>query len=116
MKNIPGNINVKSIIGYCYLQSQNQKSKAINYLLACQESLTAYYKVKNHKEKNAPVESVWHLGQAYHANYEFDKAIAKYVEYKEVLNEANTEAIESINRDIRLESECETAIRKSGSC
>ena len=101
-KKYPGNINVKSIIGYCYLQSQNQKSKAINYLLECQENLTAYYKVKNHKEKNAPVECVWHLGNAYHANYEFDKAIAKYVEYKEVLNEANTEAIESINRDIRL--------------
>lgn len=101
-ENYPGNANVKSIIGYCYLQSEHDKTKAIKYYLECQDHLTAYYKVNNHKEKKAPVESVWYLGEAYHANYEFDKAIEKYTEYKEVLHEGNTEALEAVNRDIRL--------------
>lgn len=101
-KKYDGNANVRSIIGYCYLQSQYEKNKAIFYYEDCQEHLTAYYKAKNHKEKNAPVEVVWFLGKAYHANYQFDEAIAKYSEYKEVLNVDNTEAIEAINRDLRL--------------
>ena len=34
-------------------------------------------------------------------NYEFDKAIEKYVLYKNFLSEANSDDINSINRKIR---------------
>ncbi len=101
-KEHPGNSNVESIIGYCYLQSKYEKAKAIDYLIDCQDNLTAYYKVRNHKEKSAPVEAIWHLAKAYHANYQFDSALTKYQLYRSVLGEGNTEALKEINRDIRV--------------
>jgi len=101
-KDYPGNINVKSIIGYCYLQSKYQKRNAIEYYLLCQENLNPYYKVRSHKEENAPVEAIWYLGRAYHANYQFDLALEKLREYKSVLDPSNTAAVEAVTRDIRV--------------
>lgn len=101
-ENYPGNANVSSIIGYCYLQSKYDKPKAVSYLLKAQDNLNPYYKVRNHKEESAPVEVIWHLGKAYHANYQFDLALQKYTEYREALNQSNTETIQAINRDIRI--------------
>lgn len=101
-KNHESNSNIKSIIGYCYLQSAFEQEKAVPFLEAVQEDLTADYRVGNHKEKQAPVEAIWHLGKAYHADYQFDKAIKAYTEYKDLLANANEEAKKQVTRDIRI--------------
>lgn len=97
----PDNANIKSIIGYCYLQTSYKKAKAIPYLLAVQDNLTGDYRPDSHKETNAPVEAIQHLGNAYHADYQFDKALQYYNEYKELVD-GNDELTKAISRDIRI--------------
>ena len=61
-------------IGKCYLQSSN-KTKSINYF---NKSLTL--------NPNISRDINFLLGQAFHYNYEFDKAISKYKEFKQSLS------------------------------
>jgi len=98
------NMNLKSMIGYCYLKNSSsfEKAKAIPYYEAVQESIHPFYKFGDPKEKNAPVDAVRFLGQAYHANYEFDKALEFYGEYKEYVKSGNEEYLKLIDRDIAI--------------
>ena len=99
------NYKTKANIGYCYLVSDFEKAKAISYfdlILKNYKNLTPAYDRDSHKEKSAPVEVLHWIGKAYHYNYEFEKALAKYAEYKEVLNPSNTEFLTAINRDIAI--------------
>jgi outer membrane protein OmpA-like peptidoglycan-associated protein/tetratricopeptide (TPR) repeat protein len=103
----PNNANIMANIGYCYISSQRvqDKIKAIPYLekVVVDENLNPYYVAQDIKEKKAPLESIWWLGKAYHANEQFEEALARYQEYKEFLNTSNTDGqqVEKIvNRDI----------------
>lgn len=99
----PKNYNTLSSIGYCYLQSTYDKKKAMEYfdkVLVDYKNLNAAFQFGNHKEKKGPAEVIWWAGQAYHANYKFEDAIAKYQEYKELIDPNNTELITEINTDI----------------
>jgi outer membrane protein OmpA-like peptidoglycan-associated protein len=99
------NYKTKANIGYCYLVSDFEKAKAISYfdlILENYKNLTPTYDRVSHKEKSAPVEVLHWIGKAYHYNYEFEKALAKYTEYKEVLNPSNTAFLTAINRDIAI--------------
>ena len=94
------------------MQSEHDKTKAINIIWNA-GPFDGYY-VNNHKEKGS-VEAVWYLGEAYHANYEFDKAIEQYTEYKEVL----TKEIQRPWRqstEIFIEQKCKTDVREPGAC
>lgn len=62
-------------IGACYLQS-NKKIKSIKFLEKSYE-----------KNKKVAEDILFLMAQAYHFNYEFDRAIEKYKSYKNSLNE-----------------------------
>ncbi len=99
----PNNFNTLSSIGYCYLQSNYNKKKAMEYfdkVLVDYKNLNPAYQFGNHREKKAPVEVIRWAGQAYHANYKFEDAITKFQEYKELIDPSNTELITAINADI----------------
>lgn len=99
------NYKTKANIGYCYLVSDYEKAKAISYfdiILENYKNISPTYDRYSHKEKSAPVEVLHWIGKAYHYNYEFEKALAKYTEYKEVLNPSNTEFLTAVNRDIAI--------------
>ncbi|NND94393.1 MAG: hypothetical protein HKN45_05965 [Flavobacteriales bacterium] len=78
----PTNANLNYKIGYCYLQSTNEKAKAMKYLETAEEGRSEDYSAFNISgydpydplERNSPVESKYYLGQAYLLNYELDKA------------------------------------------
>lgn len=75
------NANVNYKLGYCYLQTSNEKLKAMQYLkAAATREVTPKYDPYDPTENKAPVEAYFYLGRAYHINYELDEAIGVYNE------------------------------------
>ena len=73
------NANVNYKIGYAYLQSSNDKLKALPYLeFAAKQKTNSNYDPYDSKEKAVPVEAIYYLGQAYHLDYQMDNAITEY--------------------------------------
>lgn len=72
-----GDIQLNLSIGVCYLNVNDDKSKAIPYL---------EYVYKSGKGDN---EILLYLGMAYMYNYEFDKAISYFNDYKIKVSKAN---------------------------
>ncbi|MFT7156530.1 MAG: outer membrane protein OmpA-like peptidoglycan-associated protein [Parvicella sp.] len=99
------NYNTYASIGYCYLHSDFQKAEAIPYfdlVLANYKNITPSYDPKSYKEKSAPIDAIRWAGQALHFNYQFDEALVKFQEYKDVLDPKNKESSRLINRDIYI--------------
>jgi outer membrane protein OmpA-like peptidoglycan-associated protein/tetratricopeptide (TPR) repeat protein len=80
----PGNSNILFHCGACCLNIPGNEKQAITYLEEAGEGVTLNYKAKSHKEPRAPVMAYFMLGQAYHLDYQFEKAIAAYSKYLEV--------------------------------
>lgn len=99
------NWNTLSMIGYCYLQSTYDKANAIPYfetVLEDYKRLNVAYQFDNHKESKAPVETIHWIGKAYHFNYQFDEALEKFNEYKDILDPNNEEMLSEVKTDIRI--------------
>ncbi len=82
----PTNSNLNYKIGYCYLKSINEKSKAQHYLETAENSRNGEYSSWNisdydpfdPQERNCPKETKYYLGEAYLLNYELEKAEAAF--------------------------------------
>jgi outer membrane protein OmpA-like peptidoglycan-associated protein/tetratricopeptide (TPR) repeat protein len=98
----PNNANTKFSIGICYMNSKFEKVKAIPFLEEAQNDLNPFYESGLASEKKAPLEVLKLLGQAYHQNYEFDKAIDRLQFYRQFLDEKNLVDIRSLNRSLRI--------------
>lgn len=109
----PENSNTCFSIGNCLMSIKGRESEAIPYYEKASEHLTISYKIANHKEDNSPLEVFELLADAYHMNYEFDKAIEKYVLYKNFLSEANLDDITSINRKIRKSKYAKSMVKNT---
>ena len=103
----PENYNVIYKIGICYLNDIYQKEKSIGYLMQASEHTNPKYKQESYKEKMAPVEAYYYLGQAYHVNNQLQKALETYKYFKSIADPAEYD-IELVNEDIRA---CEYAMK-----
>lgn len=74
----PDNHNVNYKIGVCYLNDPYQKNKSISYLEKAVENINPKYKENNFKEKSAPLEALFYLGNAYRINNQLEKAKEYY--------------------------------------
>lgn len=75
----PQNANVNYKLGYCYLQTANDKLKALPHLeYAASQPLQDNYDPFDSKEARVPIDAIFYLGRAYHLNYELDKAITQF--------------------------------------
>lgn len=84
----PENSNLQYKLGLSYFSSYNQRSKALTHLEKASLSRsnsagfgsfnTTGYDPFDPKEKNAPVETEYYLGKAYHLNNDFDRADLHY--------------------------------------
>jgi tetratricopeptide (TPR) repeat protein len=73
------NANINYKLGYCYLQTANEKLKALPHLeYAAYQDIAEKYDPYDPQESGVPVESIYYLGQAYHLDYKLDKAIAEF--------------------------------------
>lgn len=99
-KKLPDNANLAFRIGTCYLNMPGKKDLAIEYLEAASSRISEKHKEGSIKEKNAPIESLYHLGKAYLINYKFDKAKESFLRYSGMLGTNDTENREFINHEI----------------
>jgi Tol biopolymer transport system component len=86
LRSEPDNADIKHRIGICYLNSEDEKEKAIPYLEEATKMVSTKYNINSFKETNAPVEAYFLLGSAYRVNNKLDEAISAYEKYKEFLN------------------------------
>jgi len=96
------NANTAFTIGNCYMNTPNEKPRAIPYFEAAKEKLTVDYQIGNYKEKSAPIEVIRFLGQAYHVNYEFEKALEEYRTYRSILSENNELDWNAVTHDMNI--------------
>jgi outer membrane protein OmpA-like peptidoglycan-associated protein len=94
-KEDPTNMNLAFKIGVCYRGSRRNKAAAIPYFSQAATAITTNYKGHSYKEKKAPLAAYKYLGDAYHIDSQFDKAIDAYQKFidkstdKALVNEAN---------------------------
>jgi epidermal growth factor receptor substrate 15 len=72
LANYPKDPDYNYRLGVCALYVEQDKKKAIAYLL-----------VAARQPKEVDKEVLFYLGKAYHLNYQFDEAIRQYTQYKE---------------------------------
>jgi len=102
----PANCNVNYLTGTCYLNIPGMKIMAIKHLEAASMHITQKYRDGSYREKDAPFETIFYLARAYHINYEFDKAIDHYIEYRNNMYFNDFAAVEYVNKQIEA---CELA-------
>ena len=81
-KEQPDNNNINYKVGLCYIESKNQKSKALEYLNTAAKNVSKNYDPFSHTEKKAPKEVYYYLARAQHLNYKLDDAIANFDAFK----------------------------------
>jgi len=106
------NANLRFYIGYCYLMSPLEKNKSIAYLEYAAQHTTADYTEGDYKQQDAPPYTAISLGDAYHMNYLFDKAIATYEGYKAILHESQKKEIEDIDRKLEISKNAQALVNK----
>lgn len=105
------NTNVAFKIGVCYLSSRKERAKAIIYFGKAVKAASNNYNESSYKEKNAPLIAYKFLGDAYHLNNQFDKAIAAYEKFIAIMAEdknINKALLDEAKRGIEM---CKTAKR-----
>ncbi len=80
-RNNPDNDNVNFKIGVCFLNDPYQKNKSISYLEKAVENINPKYKENNFKEKAAPLEALFYLGDAYRVNNQLEEAKDSYKKF-----------------------------------
>ncbi|MCI5057255.1 MAG: OmpA family protein [Flavobacteriales bacterium] len=103
----PDNHNIHFLIGFCFVHATENFKDAITYLEKAKTKMTKKYDEHSYKQKEAPFETLKYLGDAYHMEYQFEKAIDNYLEFKAHIHGKAYEQRQHIQRHI---SQCETAI------
>jgi hypothetical protein len=85
VKLVPESASFKFKVGYCYLNTDDNKSEAIPYLEEAVKKVSKNYSRSSIKDMNCPTEALYLLADAYRINRQFDLAIETYKKYKEYL-------------------------------
>jgi tetratricopeptide (TPR) repeat protein len=82
----PDNYNLNYKVGICYLNDVYQVQKSLSYLEKAVTGIDANAKSNSFKEKKAPPEAFYYLGNAYRTNNKLKDAIEAYEQFKLVLD------------------------------
>jgi len=93
--------NIKQRIGLCYLNIPNQKDLALSFLEAAIKDVSTTYKPGFYNEKQAPIETYYHLGVAYRINNRLLDAIDAFNKYKQVLDPNDHENFTLVEAQIK---------------
>ena len=103
----PLNPNIYYYLGICYLNSSNDKSKAIPYLEKASEKVSTTYKA-SYSENTAPIKTLYYLGKAYHISGRYEEAIKAFKAYKDKLPKKDPAIITDVDSHILM---CHNAIK-----
>ena len=96
----PKNANINYGVGVCYMNLNSDKSLAIPYLENAVKSVSDNYRDGSFKERNAPPNAWHYLAQAYHYNFDIEKATDAYNKYRSYLPDFEKELIKFVDRQI----------------
>lgn len=82
----PENYNINFKIGICYLNDPYLKSKSVSYLVKAAENIDLRCNQTSFRERKAPPEALFFLGNAYRINNRIDEALDKYKEFLEIMD------------------------------
>ncbi len=82
----PDNNNIKYKIGLCLMQDPFQKERAIDFLLKASKDINKKYKQNNYRERSAPQEVFYYLGQAYLINDSIEKALETFRYFLDIMD------------------------------
>jgi tetratricopeptide (TPR) repeat protein len=103
----PENYNINFKVGICYLNDPYLTSKSVRYLENAAAHTDPKCNQNSLKERNAPPEALFYLGNAYCVNNRLDEAIQTYKEFLEILDPAIYDE-ELVQNQIKA---CKTAIK-----
>ena len=83
----PDNMNIKYKIGACYLNTLEEREKAIPYLESSIKNSSYFAKSTSFKEKRSPLDAYFLLAKAYMINNELEKAIITLQKFKKLMAE-----------------------------
>lgn len=86
LKDQPGNAYLNYKAGACYLNIPGEKEKAIEYFEKAVENIDHRNRRPTFRTTMAPQDAYFYLGNAYHINYEFEKALEMYSLFREILD------------------------------
>ncbi len=81
-KEQPENSNLNYKVGVCYIESKNEKAKALTYLTNAAKNVSKNYDPYSHLEKKAPKEVYFYLARAQHLSYKLDDALSNYETFR----------------------------------
>ncbi|MGM0497664.1 MAG: tetratricopeptide repeat protein [Bacteroidota bacterium] len=86
----PENDNINYKIGFCYLNIDGKKRKAIPYLEKAAKNTTYNYTRESFYERKAPIEVLFYLGNAYRVDNQLDKAKKAYKKFEDKVKNRNS--------------------------
>jgi len=86
----PENDNINYKIGFCYLNIDGQKHKAIPYLKKAAENITFNYTRESFYERKAPADVLFYLGNAYRIDNQLEKAREAYKKFENKVKNRNS--------------------------
>jgi len=105
------NANLNFKIGFCYLNDKFNKTESLKFLEKSIRSVSEDYNYESDKEKNAPIDAYYYLGNALHYNYNFEQAIFNYEKFKSFLSAEEKELLKKVDKRIE---ECNTGLKLIG--
>ncbi len=97
----PSNPNINFNIGVCYINSMQDKSKAIPYLEKAIKEISTDY-VGLYSETTAPIFAFYYLGKAYAIDYKIDDALGYFDKFKYYLTDNDIDLLADVNRQIEM--------------
>lgn len=94
------NANINYKIGLCYLQSATEKLKSLPYLEKAAQNVSHNYNDIEPREKKAPENVYFLLGEAYRLAYKFTESSLYYNKFKNIVGDKNKELSVDLDRQI----------------
>jgi len=94
------NANINYKVGFCYLQSANEKGKALPYLEKAIKNVGHNYADMEPREKKAPETAYYQLGIAYRLAYKFNESNTYFNRFKDIIGDRNKELSDDLNKQV----------------
>ena len=94
------NANINYKIGYCYLESAAEKSKALTYLEKAVQNVGHNYNPEDPREKKAPELAYYSLGIAYRLAYRFNESNIYFNKLKDIVGTRNKEMSADLEKQV----------------